>query len=340
MLKKKIWKKDILWLCAIMFLMAFSACSSEPEAVPDETGGEDSAVVEPTPPAPTELPTEPSDNDEEAEEVEEPFQPALAERQEITFETADGRTLEGFYYPSRLENAPVVVLMHWAPGTMDDWGEIAPWLQNRRDEMASGVDELDVMVSRSVDEHDPWLDPSWFPVLPPETSFAVLTFNFGGRGNSQEGSGAEGLFNDALAAVAAASMLEGVDRDRITAAGASIGSDGSVDGCQAFNASEEYEGTCLGAFSLSPGSYLNRDYGETVNLLRQENPPKTVFCLAAASDGNSLETCLSAMGDHFESTAYEGSAHGMDLVAPNFSPGPLTRLLEFFQVVYGMTLIG
>ncbi|MCH7663127.1 MAG: hypothetical protein IH859_04570, partial [Chloroflexi bacterium] len=290
--------------------------------------------------APTEIPGEDADDGGEVEE-EQPSQPAAAERQAITFETMDGRMLEGFYYPSRIENAPVVVLMHWAPGTMADWSEIALWLQNRRDELASGRDELDAMVSHSAGQNEPWLDASWFPVLPPETSFAVLIFNFGGRGNSQEGPGRDGLYYDALAVVAAASMLEGVDRERITTMGASIGSDGAVDGCQAFNASDEYEGTCLGAFSLSPGSYLGRDYGETVNLLRQEDPPKTVFCLAAASDGNSLNTCLSAMGDHFESTGYEGSAHGMDLIAPKFSPNPLVRLLEFFQVVYGMaTLIG
>ncbi len=337
MLNTKIWKRDTIWLCAGMLIIVISACGSATETVLDATGSENNTVVEPTQTSSPEAAGAGADGRDEAVE-EEPSQPTAAARQAITFETMDGRMIEGFYYPSRLENAAVVVLMHWAPGTMEDWSEIALWLQNRGDELASEMDDMDVMVSRSMGQNDPWLDPSWFPAMPPETSFAVLIFNFGGRGNSQQGLGVDGLFYDALAAVAAASMLEGVDPNRITTMGASIGSDGAVDGCQAFNASDEYEGTCLGAFSLSPGSYLNRDYGDTVDLLRQEDPPKTVYCLAAASDGNALNTCLSALGDHFESTAYEGNAHGMNLIAPKYSPGALTRLLEFFGVVYGMTL--
>ena len=153
------------------------------------------------------------------------------------------------------------------------------------------------------------------------------------------GSGNSGLFDDAVAAVAADSRLEGVDPNRITTIGASIGADGSVNGCQAFNAHEEYQGTCLGAFSLSPGSYLGKNYGEIVNLLRQETPPKTVFCLAAKNDGNALNTCNSTEGSYFKTISYEGSAHGMQLITPSFSPAPLALFLEFLEIVYGVTLI-
>jgi hypothetical protein len=315
-------------------MITISACSASAKKTPDEPDNGQARIQ------PSEETGNSSENASEDDD-EQRDQPGAADRLVITFETMDGRTLEGFYYPARLPDAAVIVLMHWAPGTMEDWHEIALWLQNRQDELTAKADDHSALVNYSAgqNDNDPWLDPSWFPILPPEVSFGVLIFNFGGRGNSEEGPGGDGLFYDALAAVAAASALDGIDSNRITTMGASIGADGSVDGCQAFNAADEYEGTCLGAFSLSPGSYMNRDYGEMVNLLRQETPPKTVFCLAAANDGNSWNTCQSAVGDHFEATEYEGSAHGMKLISPNVSPGPLTRFLEFLQMVYGITLI-
>lgn len=331
-MNKTIWKRKAVWLCAFVFLTGLTACNSLPATTPDETDSIPTRIL------PTEEIVTSSENAGE-ESDEQRDQPTAAERQAITFETTDGRTLEGFYYPARMPDAAVIVLMHWAPGTMEDWSEIALWLQNWPDELTAKTNYYGTMVSYSAGQNDPWLDPSWFPTLPPEVSFGVLIFNFGGRGNSEEGPGGDGLYDDALAAVAAASTHKGVDPHRITTMGASIGADGSVDGCQAFNTAEEYEGTCLGAFSLSPGSYLNRDYGEMVNLLRQETPPKTVFCLAAANDGSSWNTCQSAEGDHFEATEYEGSAHGMKLIAPNVNPNPLARFLEFLQMVYGIALL-
>lgn len=322
----------------ILALLTLSACRRAPVETPTETPPEPTAAESDTDTAvPTDMPAaeEPSE-----EAPAPPVEPAGAERQLLNFTTGDGRSLEGYYYPAATLDAPIIVLMHWAPGTMEDWHEIALWLQNRGSESTSVEESLDAMVSFSNQASEPWNDPTWFPVLPAEVSFAVFTFNFGGRGSSQEGLGQEGLFQDALAALSAAASLPGVDRNRITAAGASIGADASVNSCQAFNAMEAAMGTCLGAFSISPGNYLGRDYGQIVGLLRSENPPKSVACAAAAGDGNALATCLSGAGPNFTSTAYEGGDHGMRLVRPDLSPNPLTLLVQFLETVYGITLIG
>ena len=44
---------------------------------------------------------------------------------------ADGTQLDGIYYPAAFLDAPLVILMHWAPGDQYDMAEIAYWLQNR-----------------------------------------------------------------------------------------------------------------------------------------------------------------------------------------------------------------
>lgn len=325
------------WIYAMLLMFTLAACSVEPIETSNKAIDELSANNIPI----QTQSTDDQDLDDAGSDnaIEQQESITSAERQPINIETMDGRILDGFFYPPRNQDAPVIVLMHWAPGTMEDWNEIALWLQNRKDELISNPSNQEKLVGYSKGQIDPWHDPSWFPLIPPEVSFGVLIFNFGGRGSSQAGPGGDGLFYDALAAMVKASTLQDINPNKISAVGASIGSDASVNSCQAFNASEEYKGTCQGAFSLSPGNYLNRDYGESVNLLRQEIPPKTVFCLAAESDGNSLNTCQTAEGDHFEVTRYEGSAHGMNLVAPNYDPNPLMRLLEFLQTVYEITLI-
>lgn len=64
----------------------------------------------------------------------EPALPSLSlDPQRIEFQTEDGATLVGYYYPAAVDPAPVVVLMHWAGGNQTDWlyvGMVA-WLQNR-----------------------------------------------------------------------------------------------------------------------------------------------------------------------------------------------------------------
>ena len=107
--------------------------------------------------------------------------------------------------------------------------------------------------------------------MPGDVSYAVFTFDFRDYGESQLGRGASiELTKDALAALITASGLGGIDPMQIVTAGASIGSDGAPDGCLLFN--QSVGGGCQGAFSLSPGSYLDMPYKDVVAGLDSTEP--------------------------------------------------------------------
>jgi hypothetical protein len=186
----------------------------------------------------------------------------------------------------------------------------------------------------------PWQDPSWFPVLPSEVSFAVLTFNFGSWGNSEPGELPESLVEDGLAAIKFAAGLEGIDPDQISTIGGSIGADASVDSCYLFNL--EALGRCIAAFSLSPGEYLNFEekYAGAVDGLDSAGYP--VWCLASIDDTTSYNTCQSASGTYYQTFTFDGEDHGMILVSPDHMPSDpamdvntLELYLQFLDEVYG-----
>jgi len=54
-------------------------------------------------------------------------EPLSPEPQTVEFQAADGQVLHGFYYPTAVRPASLVVLMHLLPGDQHDWDEIAPW---------------------------------------------------------------------------------------------------------------------------------------------------------------------------------------------------------------------
>jgi hypothetical protein len=230
--------------------------------------------------------------------------------QRVEFQAEDGQALLGTYYPAAVNPAPTVVLMHWAPGDETGWPVIAAWLQNRGLEVETGG--------------DPWLDPSWFPPMLEGQSFAVFAFTFRGCDGGCSSFEPEGWLLDAKAAMKTASELDGVDPTRMVAIGASIGSDGAVDACG--------EG-CLGALSLSPGSYLRVPYDEAVAAVDGAGYP--VWCLAAEGDSESAPTCQSASGDHYRVVIYPGSEHGMELIQPEIEPSALGLILEFLQLTFG-----
>ena len=171
---------------------------------------------------------------------------------EIAFQASDGQPLTGRYYPAAVNPAPVIVLMHWVMGDMSDWNEIAVWLQNRgqANPFPNPGDS-------------PWWDPAWFPAPPASASYGVFISSF--RGCEPANTGCPNWtpdvwLLDAQAAMLKASELEGVDPVKIAAIGSSIGADGAIDGCAFLN--EQKPGSCQGALSLSPGSYLNLPYIE------------------------------------------------------------------------------
>lgn len=264
---------------------------------------------------------ESSEEEEAGEQEGQGFTPLSPEPQAIEITTSDDRRLEGRYYPAAVPGAPVVVLMHWAPGSMDDWNQIAPWLQNRG---AGGED--------------------WFPEMPAGVSFAVITFNFGGYGRSESGGSRQSYLDDAVAALNFAASLDGVDPHRITAIGASIGADGSVDSCYLFNDAGEM-GSCIGALSLSPGNYLTNefDYGLAAQMVDKSSYP--VWCFAAENDYISPDLCRGLAGESSQAFIYQGGDHGMDLITADHFPSeptldfnPVELIQEFLETAYGMTL--
>ncbi|NIM96397.1 MAG: hypothetical protein GTO18_22080 [Anaerolineales bacterium] len=325
-----------MMIIAITLMVALPACNqgsntsteTEPlKAEPTEIQPAEPTDVPPTEvPAPTQEPT-----------VELGLPPISAEPQRVEFQAQDGKNLIGYYFPAAVNPAPTVILMHWAGGDQRDWLAIAPWLQNRPDELAEFAGWAEAIGSDCGPQFEgPWLDPSWFPAMPPDLSFAVFTFDFRDFCESEDGVGIQLEWAlDAKAAFETASELPGVDPHQMAAIGASIGADGAPDGCLLHNGGGE---TCLGAFSLSPGNYLTMIYADVIADLRSEEPPKPVWCLTAKEDVDSVETCLSASSDLYRTQIYDGDEHGMMLVTPEFVPNPMDWIQDFLEVVFSVEI--
>lgn len=306
-------KKFKGWMLTFVLILVVGliACETNDRAVRSENGN---------------IPTGPEDSSS-------PVTDGNAARQPAEIRTADGRVLEGFFYPSKVADAPAIVLMHWAPGSMDDWDAIALWLQNQPGDSNAPQSGT-----------DPYHDLSWFPEMPAEVSFAVLIFNFGDYGSSQYGGSRESLVEDARAALQYAASLPGTNAHQVSAIGASIGADGVADGCYLFNDAGE-KGTCVGVLSFSPGNYLTREfsYGQAVEMINLSGYP--VWCLAAEGDGESPDLCQAIPGASNQSFIFPGRAHGMDLIDPDLLPASpavglngLELVQEFLERVYNIDL--
>jgi len=297
---------------------------------------------QPTPPVETLYPVEPQSETElttdkisEAEQIypapeaqspaqEEPLpaqetlEPLAPEAQVMTFQAADGQILSGTFYPAAQPPAPMIVLMHWAPGNQYNYLAIAPWLQNRR--LTPAPDPNGVT----------WLDPTWFPTIPESTSYNVFTFTFRGCENgcqSFDQATRQNWLLDAEAALEFASQQYGVDPQQIISIGASIGADSAVAACFTYNT--QYTSGCLGAFSLSPAGYLTIPYSEEVDNLGSSDSAAPAWCLYAEGDTEAASACTSASGDHYQSFAYANDFHGMQLIQQDLDPNPLVLMLDF-----------
>jgi hypothetical protein len=237
----------------------------------------------------------------------------------LKFMTSDEVELDGEFWAPTYPNAPVVVLMHQYP--MDhniEWVAIAPWLQNRG--LAQFV--------RSGGEL--WSDPRWFSPIIEGVDFGVFTFTFrnclgGCREDSVESR--EEWILDAVAAIESAASFITVDSQKVIVVGTSIGADAAVNACARLLDSEKV--TCIGAVSLSPGSFLGVSYADSVNQLVEAGVP--VKCVAAEGDTLSADTCNSIEADGFESIVTTGSAHGIRLFDPSL-PIDLSVLLQAWLV--------
>jgi len=234
----------------------------------------------------------------------------------MTFTTRDGVELSGTFYPAATVNAPVIVLMHWALGDQSDWRAIAAWLQNRGLEVAPGGADK------------PWLDSSWFPSFADEYSFNVFTFTFRGCEGGCSSFDREGWRLDVEAAMTEVVRMENVNRSEVLTIGASIGADGAAYGCHNYN---NQLGGCQGAFSLSPGGYLDIPYAQEVANLEAELIGRPAWALYAEDDAVSAAASQEASGMFYRAVAYPGSLHGLQLINPDQNPNPLDLILDFIH---------
>ena len=234
----------------------------------------------------------------------------------MTFTARDGVDLAGTFYPAATLNAPVIVLMHWAPGDQSDWRAIAAWLQNRDLQVEPGG------------ANEPWLDPSWFPTFEDNFSFNVFTFTFRGCEGGCTTFDREGWKLDVEAAMAQVIQMKDIDHSQVLTIGASIGADGAAYGCHSYN---NQLGGCQGAFSLSPGGYLDIPYAQEVANLEDELVGRPAWCLYAEGDSESADACLEASGPLYRAVDYLGNPHGMRLISPEQDPNPLDLILDFIR---------
>jgi hypothetical protein len=246
--------------------------------------------------------------------------------QEITFQAADGQELQGLYYPAAVQPAPVIVLMHWVNGDMTDWYEIAPWLQNR------GLkNPYPVCTGGQTPSKDTWWDPTWFPEVPQNTSYAVFIFTFRDHKPCEGASSfhqAEWLL-DAQAAVSKAAELDGVDPAKIITIGSSIGADGAADAC--FWINEQKPNSCMGALSLSPGGFLGIPYNQAVKKLGEEQQPKAAWCLADASEIGMCNMAKNAENPEFRAIEIANGHHGNFLLVKQAEPSTMQTILDFID---------
>jgi hypothetical protein len=309
-----------LCFCLLAACAAPSTQASQPPVSADTPGaGETTSEPAPLEPAATEPPA--------ATPTSAPLPTAIpalpAEPVRIEFQASDGTPLVGYYYPSVVNPAPVVILMHWANGSQCDWVHVnlVQWLQNRG--APEGVTANPACEGVSLDYAIPLAD---YPIMPGDGSFAVFTFDFRGHGESggEKPSQHKGYLQDAQAAVNFARGLSGANAQLLVTVGASIGADGAVDSCTT---------GCLGALSFSPGGYLGIDYPLAVTAMDQASKP--AWCVVSTQDAESYPACEAASGDLFQKFVYEQPAHGLQFFQPGFEPSAPQVILDFLMQVFG-----
>lgn len=315
--------RSIFQAVSLFLILAFlSACTKT-----SPTNANTQAPVEPATAETTAPPVETSATAVEPTTAPEPSANLLPpEPQIVTITTEDNFTLTGYYYPAGVENAPAVVLMHWMMGDHNDWNEVAVWLQNRgfKNPFENPGDPAEYR----------WWDPSWFPTVPAEKSYAVLTFSFRDCKPWSAGCQSEQKANwlkDAKAVMAFARTLEGVDSNRIAAIGSSIGADGAADSCKLLN--DDYAGACKGALSLSPGNYLGVSYTDTIQQLGSSSPATPAWCIADPSEFYVCKDAESAGNTAYKDFSIEKGGHGNSLLKPGLDPLPAQLILDFLDEV-------
>jgi dienelactone hydrolase len=262
------------WLFSVVL---FCGCKAE-EQVPTQ-------VATPTVSAdilPTELPTLPA--------------PTLiieqnAGPQKIEYDASDGTSLAGTFWPPAptAQPAPGIILMHWNPGTRQDWAMLAALLQGMAISNPSSGGG----------------------------SYGVFAFDFRGHGESQGSQDDAGYLNDAQSTLALMATIPGVDANRIVMIGASIGADAAVDGCT---------DSCIGAVALSPGSFLGVDYLEALQAMGAK-PVLCVASEDDGESADLCRAGQEVAQGDYEVQIYRGAAHGMEMFDATEDGPALTDLI-------------
>lgn len=312
------------WLVIIVILLVAAGCV-KPTAV------EPATLPSQPPPAPTSVPPT---NLPAATEAPTPVPDAAGqppEAQVVSFTAGDGEELTGTFYPAAAAGAPVIVLMHWAPGYQEEWTEMAFWLQNRG------------LTGNTPNPKGYRIyDPSTFPAMLDGMSFNIFTFNFRDCSMEQDGCAGwhpDGWLLDSQAGMLKASQMEGVDATRVVAIGSSIGADGAMDGCAWLN-QQGGEAHCPGAMALSPGDYLNLPFRETVAEFEAADPVVVGWCVYGVVDELSAYTCKGAAEDtytQYRLVEYPGNGHGTSFFFVNeYTPDPMVMVLDFLKLALGL----
>ncbi len=120
-----------------------------------------------------------------------------------------------------------------------------------------------------------------------------------------------------------------MDPNQIVAIGDSIGADGAADGCLYLN--QQFPGSCQGALSLTPGSYLTQKYEEVVQELGQFDPPVTAWCLADPGEFRLCQFAEESGNSAYQDFMIEGAGHGIEMLKPGLDPLPMQLILDFLE---------
>jgi len=305
--------RTILFIVSLLIVLSLITACDKPTTPSEVVESSTDAPAAAQPPVETEVQTEAA--------VAETLDPLPPEPQAVTIISTDGTELKGYYYPAAVNPAPLVVLMHWAVGDMSDWNEVAVWLQNRG--------QVNPFPNPGT---EPWWDPTWFPAVPADKSYAVLTFTF--RGCLPFGQGCQSFdrekwLQDAQSAMLFTHDLEGVDTQRIVALGSSIGADGAPDGCKFLN--DQFPGSCKGALSLSAGGFLTITYEDIVAEMGLQDPPTPAWCLTDENEFALCEAAEAKGNKAFKGFMIQGGGHGNDLLKPGLDPLPMQLILDFLD---------
>jgi dienelactone hydrolase len=291
-----------VWLVSALALLA-GACARTPSptldaldsAVPSVTVGISAPVASPSP-SPTTRPALPASTASPGlvpSLTPLPATPAPLPPEAVEIQAPDQVLLRGTYYRAANEPAPLVVLVHQARGSQQDWLEMG-YVQYLRN------------------QGEPIPDGRFIP-LPQDVHFAVFTFDLRGHGQS-EGEYDEGrasqFMEDMAAALQIARRLPGVDPERVAAVGSSTGS------AVLFRCPN----VCSGVMSIS--LYPDEVASQAIQTLIEQGA--LVYCVSEFP-------CPVLPGERYVSVHYPDAGHGYDLLDPDLNPPPGQVLYDFLQ---------